>query len=130
MKIVLDTNVLISGIFWGGTPYKIVECIATDQIQVVVTKNILKEYFEVLNRMNPTMEIAKKWQLLLMEKVLITEEVQTVRFSRDSNDDMFVSCALSADTNYIVSGDKDLLTLKTVSNTKIVTPAQFLKIFR
>lgn len=130
MKIVLDTNVLVSGIFWKGVPYKIVELFVNDYLQVFVTKKILKEYFEVLDRIDGFGEVAKKWQLLILEKVLIVGEKRTVTVSRDANDDMFVNCALSANAQYIVSGDKDLLVLREVFKIKIITPVQFLKIIR
>jgi len=48
MKIVLDTNVLISGIFWKGAPSKILELWTKDKIQIVVNKKILDEYFRIL----------------------------------------------------------------------------------
>lgn len=130
MKIVLDTNVLISGIFWKGVPYKIIELWANGNLQIVVTKKILKEYFEVLNRIDTSGEIAKKWKLFILEKVLIVAEKTVVKLSRDANDDMFINCALSADVEYLVSGDKDLLTLEAVYKTKILPPAQFLNFFR
>lgn len=127
MRIVLDTNVLISGIFWKGLPYKIIELFMNDRLEVVVTKKILKEYFEILDRIDTSGEIAEKWQLLILEKVLIIEENKSVQLSRDKDDDVFINCALSADADYIISGDQDLLTLKQVWKTYIVTPRAFIK---
>jgi|WetSurMetagenome_2_1015567.scaffolds.fasta_scaffold332096_3 uncharacterized protein len=129
MKIVLDTNVLISGIFWKGPPHTIMELWIKGDLQIFVTKKILKEYFEVLNRMDASGAIAKKWQLLILEKVLVAEEKEIVKLSRDPHDDKFINCALATNASYIVSGDQDLLTLKQIAEIKIVTPTEFLKIY-
>ncbi len=127
MKIVLDTNVLISGIFWKGLPYKVLELWVHGDLRVFATKKILQEYFEVLSRIDQSGEIAKKWQIFILENIIVVEEKEVVQLSRDPNDDMFIACALAANASYIISGDKDLLTLKKVSQIKIITAAQFLK---
>jgi len=51
MKIVLDTNVLISGIFWKGVPGEILDYWTSDKIEIVVTEEILKEYIDIIQRM-------------------------------------------------------------------------------
>lgn len=128
MKIVLDTNVLISGIFWKGLPYKILDMWAHDHVHVFASRKILEEYSEVLNRIDQSRTLAKKWQLFIVENITLVEVKEAIQLSRDPHDDKFINCALAANASYIVSGDKDLLVLKKVSKIKIVTPAEFLKI--
>ena len=128
MKIVLDTNVLISGIFWRGLPYKILELWIKGDLQLFATQKILREYFEVLKRIDKSGDLAKKWQLVILENITMVEEKETVKLSRDPHDDMFINCALVANAGYIVSGDQDLLVLKKVAKIKIVTPAEFVAV--
>ena len=49
MKIVLDTNVLVSGIFWGGIPFRILEHWISDDIEIIATPDILNEYVRVIS---------------------------------------------------------------------------------
>jgi putative PIN family toxin of toxin-antitoxin system len=126
MRIVLDTNVLISGIFWKGIPYKILKLWVNGQIEIVATNKIINEYFEVLKRIDKSGEIAKKWRELILKNVIIVKDKGNIRISRDPDDDIFISCALSANANYIVSGDNDLLTLKEIEGIKIISPAVFI----
>lgn len=130
MRIVLDTNVLVSGIFWEGPPSKIITSWIRGNIKVFVTKKILKEYFEVLDRFDTSREIAKKWEMLILENVAVVEEKKRIKLSRDPHDDKFINCALAAKATYIISGDRDLLTLKEKSPIKIITPSEFCKIWK
>ncbi|MCC7196988.1 putative toxin-antitoxin system toxin component, PIN family [Candidatus Peregrinibacteria bacterium] len=129
MKIVLDTNVLISGIFWGGKPYTIIEIWLNHRIQLFATKKIIKEYFVVLDRIDKSRKSAKKWQKYILENIHIINEKSFIKLSRDPKDDKFVNCAISANATYIVSGDNDLLELKEIGKTKILTPSAFIKVY-
>lgn len=125
MKVVIDTNVLISGIFWGGTPYKILELWENKKVKIFASKSMLNEYFKVLDIMDKEGSVAKKWQLSLLQNSTIVEDVNQVQLCRDPDDDKFINCALIVKASHIISGDQDLLTLGEISNVKIVNPAQF-----
>ena len=129
MKIVLDTNVLISGIFWKGAPHKILELWIHGHAQIFASRKIFEEYSAVLRRIDQSQVLAKKWQRFIVENITIIAVKEVLQLCRDPHDDMFINCALAANASYIVSGDQDLLVLKKVSKIKIVTPAEFLKIF-
>ena len=128
MKIVLDTNVFISGIFWKGTPRKIVELWACRKIQTVITKSIFEEYIDVIKRFDEGRTITRRWKAFVVENSQIIEEKMQIKICRNPDDDKFLSCALLGEADYLVSGDDDLLSLKTIGTTKIVNPAQFLKL--
>ncbi len=128
MKIVLDTNVFISGIFWKGTSHKIVELWACRKIQIVITKSIFEEYIDVIKRFDEGRTITRRWKAFVVENSQIIEEKMQIKICRDPDDDKFLSCALLGEADYLVSGDDDLLSLKTIGTTKIVNPAQFLKL--
>lgn len=129
MKIVLDTNVLISGVFWGGKPYQIIQLWLSHEIELFATKKILKEYFNILDRTDKSRELAKEWQNYILENIYIIEEKTSIKLSRDPHDDKFLNCAIAANASYIISGDNDLLELKEVDKTIIVTPSAFIKVY-
>ena len=60
MRIVVDTNVLISGIYLSGTPNKILDSWANDKLDILITKDILSEYFDVINRIDPKNKNAER----------------------------------------------------------------------
>lgn len=129
MKIVLDTNVFVSGIFWSGPPHKIVTLWAENKITIMITKKILNEYFRILNEIDKNGEIAKKWCTLVIENCPILEDKNYIKICRDPDDNKFLDCALTGKADYLVSGDKDLLSLNKIETIKIITPAKFLKIY-
>ena len=73
MRIVLDTNVLISGIFWSGTPSKILEYWINDKYQILTTKPILEEYSNVLNRVSNGKKdsLVNAWMLFIVENGIV-----------------------------------------------------------
>ncbi len=130
MKIVLDTNVFVSGIFWSGPPHKIVTLWAENKITILITKKILNEYFRVLNEIDKNGEIAKKWCALMVENCPVLEDKNYIQICRDLDDNKFLDCALIGKVDYLVSGDNDLLSLNKIEKIKIVNPAKFLRIYK
>jgi uncharacterized protein len=129
VKIVLDTNVLISGIFWGGHPKTILEMVVKGSIKVYATEPIVKEYFRIIEKIgkkNPT--IVNEWKMLLLDLLNIIETNEKIKVCRDEYDDMFIECAMACGAKYIVSGDDDLLILKKYEKILIITPKQYLDI--
>src|SRR5687768_16948239 len=114
MRVVIDTNVLVSGIFWKGSPSKVLEKWAKDEIQVVTTLEILREYQETLEELDhsPDKNLARHWLLFVAQNSTIISPKTTVKICRDPDDDKVLNCALSAGAKYIISGDKDLLSLE------------------
>lgn len=130
MRLVLDTNVLISGIFWKGPPYQILRLWAERKITIVASQTILNEYIAVLRRLDPHDALMKKWEQFFINHIVITEDRNILSLSRDPNDDVFINCAFIARAQYIVSGDKDLLSLASISPTPVITPATLLRILK
>ncbi len=128
-QVVIDTNVWISGLVFGGTPEKIVRLFIEGQIIVVVSEELLTE----LRR-----KITQKFSLFVPQLALfeasIREEALLVKLgatpiavSRDADDDKFIETAMVGRAEYIISGDKDLLTLESYEEIKILKPAEFLE---
>jgi len=132
MRIVLDTNVLVSGIFFNGPPFEVLKLWRNGLIQLVVTNDILSEYSNTTNR------ISKKYQnvninsileLLTIKSEIISETIVKPKVSRHSADDKFLHCAISGKVSIIVSGDKHLLELVKFNNIEILPPSEFIKRF-
>jgi putative PIN family toxin of toxin-antitoxin system len=127
MKIVIDTNVLISGVFFGGYPRKILSAIVHGQLRASATTDIVDEYVEIVHEMIGRKQGHLNINLLspLIDKMEIIEPVTHLKICRDPDDDKFLGCAKDANALYIVSGDKDLLVLEKLEKIQIVTAKDF-----
>ena len=128
MKVVLDTNVLISGIYFGGIPGKILEAWGARRFQLLVSTEILQEYLNVVER------LADQYAGVEYESVigLIIQNAEVVQpsdlpesVSTDPDDDKFLACALVGDSTTIVSGDSDLLSVSGYCGIRVLTPKAF-----
>ncbi len=128
MKIVLDTNVLISGVFWKGTARKVLDYWIEEHFEVFITQRILDEYLRILNKYDKDGHIAESWATLIAEYSILIPDKKKFHICRDKDDNKFLDCAAIGRTNFIVSGDKDLLDLKEVMSIPIIKPANFCKI--
>ena len=127
---VLDTNVLVSGIFWGGGPLRLLSAWVAGEMELCATPQVLSEYCDVIDRLAvrcDRQDLAKRWKSFIFEHLVLIEETRTYHGVRDPKDDKFVACALSAGATILVSGDDDLLTLREVEGVKIIKVAEWLK---
>ena len=128
MNVVVDTNVLVSGIFWAGKPRQLLELWVDNLIRLIATPQIVSEYIKVIERLQKyDSELAQQWKEFIVGNIEIINSNIDVTICRDKKDNMFLECALSCGSEYIISGDDDLLCLKEFENVKIVTVANFLK---
>lgn len=128
MRIVIDTNVLASAIFFGGKPYLLLRYIMDGQVDVVASKEIVDEYEEIVLRLKqkyPSISTRIPLQEILgrFEIIRVTTDIH---ISRDPDDDKFISCAIDGKCLYIVSGDRDLLDIENYGNIEIITVVDFL----
>ncbi len=131
MKIVLDTNVLVSGIFWGGLPKKIIELAIEKSISLYATESIVREYFRIIDKIGKKdLSLSNEWKMLLLDLITIIESYESIKICRDPYDDMFIECAVSCGASYIVSGDDDLLSLEKFNEIEIVTAKSYLAIIK
>jgi len=127
MRIVIDTNVLISGVFFGGFPRKVLVSAVERKITACATAEIVGEYEAVIAEMLAEKQGHLNRNILspLIETLDIIEPVSEIKACRDPDDDKFIGCAKDARALYIVSGDKDLLVLKQYENIEIITAKEF-----
>ena len=125
MKIVADTNVVISGIFFGGNPRKIVEAVAAGSIDAYAT--IIDEYTGIIDSMIERKQGRINQSILspLFSAMKIIETGTNIDVCRDPDDNKFIECAVDAKALYIVSGDNDLLDLKEYDEIRIITAKEF-----
>lgn len=131
MKTVIDTNVLVSGIYYGGFPAKIVDAWLDRAFLVIATRSILSEYIRVIDYLSSKKEpfFKQDWQLLLPKICqLIPEEEKLVPLCRDKGDDKFLYCAFNAKAQYPITGDNDLKELTHPFSFQIITPRQFIHV--
>ena len=128
MNVVLDTNVLISGVFWRGPANRILELWANDKIEVVVSPEILTEYQRLLAKMerDKPAGLADAWTVFIAQHARVIHPAGHPRLCRDPDDDKFLHCALSAGARVLVTGDKDLLSMGRVADVELLTPTAFL----
>ncbi|MBI3011445.1 MAG: putative toxin-antitoxin system toxin component, PIN family [Candidatus Omnitrophica bacterium] len=129
MKVVLDTNVLVSGVFWRGPASRILELWANDRIEVVASPEMLTEYqrlLAVMERDKPA-GLADAWAVFIAQHATVIHPAGHPRLCRDPDDDKFLHCALSAGVRTVVSGDKDLLSVDRLAEVEILTPTGFLR---
>jgi len=128
MKIVLDTNVLISGIFFSGPPYQILKAWQEGKITIVISKEILSEYQRVaqeLSRQFPSVDIEQILKVITIHAEIVDTQGYEVNVCEDPDDNMFISCAIVSKSKVIVSGDKHLLKISGYRDIKVFKPRDF-----
>ena len=127
MRIVIDTNVLVSGVFFGGFPRKILSAVVSRKITACATAEIINEYEEIVQEMIGRKQGHIDSAILspLIQVLEVIEPITHVEICRDPDDDKFLGCAKDSHALYIVSGDKDLLVIEEYENIQIMTAKEF-----
>lgn len=129
MKIVVDTNVFISGVFFSGPPFQILKLWQERKIQILITLEILDEYkrvSEILANQFPAIDLNPILNYLLMNAELITPSILNETICDDPDDDKFIACAIAGNCKTIVIGDKHLLRISGYQNIEVLKPREFL----
>lgn len=130
MKVVIDTNIFVSS-FFGGNPRRIIDLWKTEKITLCLSKDILDEYIEVLQRIGLQDEDELGELLSLFKKgfnMLFTTKTPKVKVVKDDpDDDKFIECAMALKAEVIVTGDKAIEAVGEYTGIKILTPQRFLK---
>lgn len=129
-RVVIDTNVLISGLFsTTSTPAVAVEKAVTKALLIATTET-LRELIERLLLPKFDRYVSRERREALLQRVAsiveIIEVLQHVHASRDPKDDKFLEAAVNGRANVLVTGDRDLLDLNPFRGIAIVTPADYL----
>jgi putative PIN family toxin of toxin-antitoxin system len=131
VQLVLDTNIVVSALIWGGTPYRLLQAATSGDIALFTSPVLLQELRDVLAREHLAARLRQKrasveqaigWygELALCVTPLATPRVVL----RDADDDHVIACAITAQVDAIVSGDNDLLSLTQYQGIAMLTPVQ------
>lgn len=131
MRIVADTNVVLSGLFYGGKPGELLDAAARGEIELYTSPELLDELRELLDRPKFTERLKLNGMTadeLLADYEGVVRQVESEPLapavSRDPDDDWVLATAVAAQADLIVSGDKDLLTLKQYEGIPIISANQ------
>lgn len=126
-RVVIDTNVFISALLWNGTPDKVLQLWRKEKILLLLSPFLLAEIFSVLERSGVTNEDIQYFTQSLENNSIKVIPMTTITLCRDPKDNEILSLAVDGDANYIITGDRDLLTLGIIEKTTIVKPKDFLQ---
>ncbi len=128
MRIVLDTNVLVSGIFFGGPPGAILDAWADGRYELVLTPSIFDEYLTTCARLAasyPGLEYQSILAAIAGHGTLVPDPPSSQPISPDPDDDKFFLCAHAAEAR-IVSGDQHVLSTSGWRGIVVLKPRDFL----
>lgn len=131
LRLVLDTNVILSAVLWGGNPSEYFARAIAGTIELFVSPFILDELCRILEKKfrwtKSETRFVRDWYSSIATVVYPTPYLKIVR--RKESDNRILECAIEAQADYLVTGDKtDLLPLKTVQGVRIVSPIEGLAI--
>ena len=133
IKVVLDTNVFVSS-FFGGNPRKIVDLWKTGQVTLCLSRSIIDEYIEVLQRLGLQNERELDELLTLFARglhvVFAAKTPELFVVKDDPDDNKFIECAVALKAKFVISGDKALTSIQNYMGIKIVNPKEFLGIYK
>jgi len=124
-RVVLDSNVIISGFLFGGPPGRILECALAGQIACFTSLPILDEVRDVLQR--PKFGLSAEQALTLIEELhdlcVVVSPARRIRaVDADPDDNAILECAVAADAKFVISGDAHLLDLGRWKHIRILSP--------
>ena len=133
MRAVIDTNVLISAIFWTGSPKRLLNRVRRGEVTFVTSRVLLDELKEILVRPDKPFKLTEEEADRVVKAIQnVAEVVETqsqVRVCRDEKDNKVLECAVDGRAEWIITGDAHLLELQSFKNVRIVTVAEFLRRF-
>jgi putative PIN family toxin of toxin-antitoxin system len=129
VRVILDTNVFVSGVFFSGAPHDILGLWRDGKLRLVVSAEILDEYRRVGRRLagsHPGIDLEPFLSLLAVHAEIVQAPSLPEPVCEDPTDDMFLACALAARVRFIVSGDKHLLRVSGHRGVSVVRPRAFI----
>ena len=131
MKVVLDTNVFVSGIFWKGNYCSIIISYWIEKKFLIISISIIEEITETLKnfKIPLAMEDILMWENMIVKNSLLVEPQEKIEIVKDDKDDnKFIEAAVEGKADYIITQDNHLLNIKEVRGIRIISPEEFLKV--
>jgi putative PIN family toxin of toxin-antitoxin system len=133
VRIVIDTNVLISAIFWTGKPKQLLNKVRHRKVTFITSENLLAELKEILMRKDKPFRLSDEEAGRIFNEIrTLAETVPThskLDVCQDERDNKVIECALDGKAECIISGDLHLLELESFRGVRIMTVSDFLNDF-
>jgi uncharacterized protein len=130
MRVILDTNIFISSYVFGGQVEIIFEYLLEGRFEIVSCKELEDE---ILDKLVNKFKISQTKFELVIKTLALAQNYQLGvinKYTRDPKNDFLVQLAIDSKADFLVSGDKDVLVLGEVGDTKIVTPSKFIELIK
>ncbi len=127
MRVVLDTNVLLSAVLFGGVPRRLLQAGIEGRLRLVTSRHLLDEFEEILEEkfgFSRAAAVETRAELEVLAEIVGPGDVPKV--CRDPDDDHVLATATAGSAEVIITGDRDLLVLEWYNNIEILTPAMFI----
>lgn len=132
LKVVLDTNVFVSAVLFGGKAGSVFSLCQNGFIKPCISREVLDEYITVLSYKRFNLTECEIKYLIEQELIPYAEPYNVTKtqnvIKADNDDNKFISLAVESESNYIISGDKHLLDLKVYENIQIIKISDFLNL--
>lgn len=128
MRAVLDTNVVMSAIFFGGIPFDVLTAWHNGRFELVVSEAVMGEYREIAARMKtkfPTIAPERWLSYIESHATMVFAAPFATPVCEDSDDDVFLACAAAANAKIVCSGDRHLLACNGWNSIEVLTPRMF-----
>ncbi len=130
MKLVLDTNVLVSALGWNGNERAVLLETLSEDIDLLLSEYIITEFLQVLlyDKLShiPVEKIALFVEIIMKTSIIIDTRTKINVIKDDPNDNRVLECAVDGNADLIISGDKHLLTLEEYKGIRILSARDFL----
>lgn len=126
-KVIIDTNVIISALIFGGNSKIIIEKLLKREFVAFTSIQLVSELVEtLLIKFNFTKEMILKLDALIASNFVVVYPTKRINVARDVNDNRVLEVAVTSNSKYIITGDKDLLVIKRYKNIEILNPKEFI----
>ncbi len=130
--VVIDTNVWISGLFWGGSTSKVIDLLEKEEVTACFSPETLKEWddkVKLYGQKFTRIEVYFKYRNHIQKYGRFVYPIEKVTACHDEDDNRILEVAVASKAEFIITGDDDLLTLKKYKSIKIISPKEFLRNF-
>ncbi len=132
LRVVFDTNILLSAILYGGIPLELLNLWQKERaFELIISPEILAELVAKLRtKFGLPTNLVQEWRELLSRNIIRVLPEYLTQICRDDKDNKIIDTAISGNAHYIITGDEDLLTLKSYQRTKIIKARNFLDLLK
>lgn len=137
MRITVDTNVLISGTFWTGDSFRILDMIDKKKLSNISSREIIEEYNEAIKSDeivekvdNKKLKMTKIVHNVIKNSEIVEPTTKLDVIKDDTDDNRVLECAKEGKVSHVITNDNHLLKLKEFEGIKILTPEEFLRILK